>query len=140
MQFSRFSRWGLTWAILCGGTLSAPFAPLAWSGGPSWIPPYCTIETWCVVRATECSFTHFTHPQGLDQGHAQYSVLRRAIALCQENYGQFIRREFLSPVEAVPFASEVETSEEAARTAVLSLCQVFRNDWVSAAPVCEGQR
>ena len=104
----------------------------------SFVPQNCTVENWCLVKATDCFLGHFTHPQGLWQGHAQYSVVRRAIALCPTGYygGTFERRTLLGPVEPVLFASDVLTTEEKAKAGATELCAAYRQDWVAAAPAC----
>lgn len=90
--------------------------------------------------ATECRFTYFSHPGGLFQGRAQYSVVRRVIALCPEDsyggYGRLVRRQIMGPVETIPFASEAQVSEDEARASVMNLCAIYRGDWLSAAPSC----
>jgi hypothetical protein len=101
------------------------------------VPAHCTVESWCLVRATDCVFTRFSHPQGLWQGHAQYSVLRRAVALCPTQYGQMERRTFLGPVEPIRFSSDVQTTAEKARAEANDLCAVYRADWLAAAPRCQ---
>lgn len=102
----------------------------------SLVPQDCTVESWCLVKATECFLGLFTHPAGLWQAHAQYSVVRRAVALCPAGYGQLERRTIMGPVEPQPFTSDVEVDQDAASAAALQLCRVYRQDWVSAAPVC----
>lgn len=106
-------------------------------GDAGFVPPGCTVESWCLEKATECFFGHFTHPQGLWQGHAQYSVVRRVVAVCSAPYGHSERRQITGPVEPVRFASDVETKADVAQSSALGLCGVYRADWVGAAPVCK---
>jgi hypothetical protein len=104
------------------------------------VPDNCTVESWCYVKATECMFGHFTQPQGLWQGHAQYSVLRKVVALCPaaNSYnGQMERRTILGPVEPIQFQSGVETTQEKAQTSAMDLCKPYRADWLGAAPKCD---
>lgn len=102
----------------------------------SFVPQNCTVESWCLVKATDCFLGMVTRPQGLWQGHAQYSVVRRAVVLCPAGYGQTERRVIMGPVEPQPFSSDVETEQDVASESALKLCRVYRQDWVSAAPVC----
>lgn len=50
----------------------------------SFIPNGCSVESWCLVKATDCFLGQITQPTGLWQAHAQYSVVRRAVALCPD--------------------------------------------------------
>lgn len=115
--------------------LFAPFASRA-HATVDWIPSWCTIESWCLQKATECFIGQVTEPQGLYQANSQYSVARKAVVLCHEGYNSVVRRTIVGPVEAVPFTGEVEVTEPAARSSALQLCQSYRQDWVSAAPAC----
>ncbi|OFZ56517.1 MAG: hypothetical protein A2428_03875 [Bdellovibrionales bacterium RIFOXYC1_FULL_54_43] len=104
---------------------------------PEWIPSWCTVESWCLQKATECSVTHVTNPRGFYQGHSQYSILRKAVVLCREDYHSVVRRVITGPVETVPFSGALEDSESFARANALRLCRAYREDWVGAAPSCE---
>ncbi len=108
---------------------------------PSFLPRECSVENWCVVRATECAFTQHTHPQGLWQAHAQYSILRRFSVLCSSGPygGELQRRTILGPVEPVRFSSEILAREFGTREQAVGLCQVYRADWVAAAPACPAE-
>ncbi len=102
----------------------------------SFVPDGCSVQSWCLVKATDCFVGRVDQPEGLWQGHAQYSVVRRAQALCRGPYGEWTTQTFMSSVEPVPFASAVETTRAAASSGALSLCAAYRKDWVSAAPAC----
>jgi hypothetical protein len=102
----------------------------------SFVPAYCSVESWCLVKATDCFVGQVTQPTGLWQAHAQYSVVRRAVALCRGRYGETTRETFMSPVEPVPFASAIQTTKKAAVDEAARLCAAYRKDWVSAAPTC----
>ena len=102
----------------------------------SFVPANCTVESWCLLKATDCFLGYVDHPQGLYQGHSQYSVVRRVVADCRDDWKMSRRVTIQGPVEAIKFTSDVETSDEKARASALSLCQIYRNDWVTAAPVC----
>lgn len=106
------------------------------SHAQSFVPRECLVETWCLVRATDCFLGHMTRPAGLWQGHAQYSVVRRVQALCPDRYGDLHRRLLTGPVEPVLFSSGSEPTREAAEENTLRLCRTYRQDWVSAAPAC----
>jgi hypothetical protein len=102
------------------------------------VPRECTVESWCLDRVTDCFVGYVSKPQGLWQAHAQYSVVRKVVALCPSGYyGQPERRNITGPVEAVQFRGEVMTREDAARESALALCRTYRQDWVSAAPRCD---
>ena len=102
----------------------------------SFVPEGCTVQSWCLVRATECFLGYVDNPRGLWQGHAQYSVVRRAVAYCPVGYGKWETRTFMSGVEPQPFTSGIEYSKEAAGEAALKLCKTYRADWLAAAPAC----
>lgn len=103
------------------------------------VPAGCTVESWCLIKATECFLGKVTRPTGLWQAFAQYSVVRRAVALCPSGpYGQWQRHNFLGPVEPQVFSSAVETEEKTASEAAVKLCLTYRADWVEAAPRCGG--
>jgi len=102
----------------------------------SFVPEGCTVQSWCLVKATECFLGFVDNPRGVWQGHAQYSVVRRAVAYCPIGYGKWETRTFMSGVEPQPFTSGVEYSKEAAGEAVMKLCTAYRADWLAAAPVC----
>ncbi|OFZ22369.1 MAG: hypothetical protein A2X94_00005 [Bdellovibrionales bacterium GWB1_55_8] len=101
------------------------------------VPPGCTVEDWCLKKATECFVGYVTNPQGLYRAHSQYSVVRRITAICESYYNGRERRVITGPVEPVSFSSGVESSEGRARAAALQLCERYREDWVSAAPACD---
>ena len=104
----------------------------------SYVPADCSVESWCRVSATECFLGYTANPGGLWQGHAQYSVVLRAVAYCPTGYGKWEKRTFMSGVEPQQFTSAVETNREAASTGALNLCKSYREDWLAAAPVCAG--
>ncbi len=105
------------------------------------VPADCTVESWCLSRATACFFGHFSQPNGLWRGHAQYSVVRKVVALCPSYYGgQLERRNITGPVEPIRFESTIEVSKEKAQQGALDLCTIYRTDWVGAAPACESSR
>ncbi len=106
----------------------------------SFVPQGCSVQSWCLVKATDCFVGLVDQPEGLWQAHAQYSVVRRAAALCPTgDYGAWQTQVFMSPVEPVLFSSAVETTRAAASVEALNLCAAYRKDWVSAAPVCPAQ-
>jgi hypothetical protein len=94
------------------------------------------VESWCLVKATDCFLGRVAQPGGLWQAFAQYSVVRRAVALCPDGYGRWTRQTFMGPVEPQVFSSAVETEEKTASDAAVKLCTVYRKDWVDAAPAC----
>ncbi|MEK7857847.1 MAG: hypothetical protein AAB320_01780 [Elusimicrobiota bacterium] len=102
----------------------------------SFVPEGCSVESWCLVKATDCFLGVVTRPGGLWQAKAQYSVVRKAVALCPVNYDRWERRTFMGPVEPQVFASGEQAERQSAEKAVVELCRVYRQDWVSAAPVC----
>ncbi|PIR19282.1 MAG: hypothetical protein COV48_02880 [Elusimicrobia bacterium CG11_big_fil_rev_8_21_14_0_20_64_6] len=103
----------------------------------SFVPTMCSVESWCLVKATDCFLGQMTHPTGLWKAVAQYSVVRRVQALCPTGrYGSWESRTFMGPVEPQVFSSGIEPSEEAAVASTMKLCRDYRTDWVSAAPAC----
>jgi len=101
------------------------------------VPEMCSVESWCLVKATECFLGQTTRPTGLWKAFAQYSVVRRVRALCPTGrYGTWESRTFMGPVEPQAFSSIIETSEETAVASALKLCRDYRADWTSAAPAC----
>lgn len=102
----------------------------------SFVPEGCTVQSWCLVKATECFLGFTANPGGLWQGHAQYSVVRRATAYCPVGYGKWETRTFMSGVEPQPFTSAIETDRAEAGASALRLCKVYRTDWLAAAPTC----
>lgn len=102
----------------------------------TFIPDGCSVESWCLVKATDCFLGQVVQPGGLYKAYAQYSVVRRAVALCPDGYGRWLRRSFMGPVEPQQFSSGTEVDEASASAAALKLCSVYRKDWVDAAPVC----
>lgn len=103
----------------------------------AFVPRICSVESWCLVKATDCFLGQMARPTGLWNAFAQYSVVRRVRALCPTgNDGSWERRTFMGPVEPQVFSSTIETSEAAAVFSALKLCNVYRADWVSAAPAC----
>lgn len=105
----------------------------------SFVPANCSVESWCLVKATECFLGRYSRPSGLWMGHAQYSVVRRAVALCPVRYGDWQRRIFTGPVEPIRFRSDQETTKKTAGEVAENLCLKYRTDWVSAAPSCDNQ-
>ncbi|NNN05070.1 MAG: hypothetical protein HKL90_04135 [Elusimicrobia bacterium] len=122
-------------------SVDAAFLPAAAEfSAESFVPQGCSVQSWCLIKATDCFVGLVDQPEGLWQGHAQYSVVRRAVALCPTgDYGAWQTQVFMSPVEPVPFSSAVETTRAAASSEALNLCVAYRKDWVSAAPVCPAQ-
>ncbi|MBI3542985.1 MAG: hypothetical protein HY075_06910 [Deltaproteobacteria bacterium] len=119
--------------------LAAVSGPAARADG--FVPDHCTVESWCLVKATDCFVGHFTHPAGLWKAHAQYSVVRRAVALCRDHYyGGLERRTITGPVEPIRFESTTVTTKEAAEKEAAELCAVYRKDWVDAAITCRQAR
>ena len=112
-------------------------APL--QAASSFVPAECAVESWCRVSATECFLGFTSNPGGLWQGHAQYSVVMRAVARCPVNYGHWETRTFMSGVEPQRFSSAVEVDRETASTGALQLCKAYRTDWMAAAPACDGR-
>lgn len=112
-------------------------APVRAAAG--FVPQGCSVETWCLVKATDCFLGRVTRPTGLWQAYAQYSVVRRAVALCPDGYGRWTRRTFMGPVEPQVFTSAIETEEKTASDAAVKLCSVYRKDWVDAAPACPAE-
>jgi len=105
----------------------------------AFVPSMCSVESWCLVKATECFLGQTTQPTGLWKAFTQYSVVRRVRALCPTGaYGAWESRIFMGSVEPQVFSSAIETSEETAVASALKLCRVYRADWVSAAPACAG--
>ena len=102
----------------------------------AFVPEGCAVQSWCLVKATDCFLGFVDNPRGVWQGHAQYSVVRRATAYCPLGYGKWETRTFMSGVEPQPFTSGIEYSKEEAGQAVMKLCQAYRTDWITAAPVC----
>ena len=102
----------------------------------SFVPAGCAVESWCLVKATDCFLGQITQPTGLWKAYAQYSVVRRAVALCQDGYGRWQRQSFMGPVEPQVFSSAIEVDEKTASDSALKLCTVYRKDWVDAAPLC----
>ncbi len=103
----------------------------------SFVPPDCRVLSWCLVKATDCFLGYVDQPEGLWQGHAQYSVVRRAIAQCPSDaYGDWETVTLTGPVEPVVFASPVETSRAQASSQAVATCSAYRKDWVDAAPAC----
>lgn len=102
----------------------------------SFVPEGCTVQSWCLVKATECFLGFTSNPGGLWQGHAQYSVVRRATAYCPVGYGKWETRTFMSGVEPQPFTSAIETDKDEAGASALRLCKAYRADWLDAAPAC----
>ncbi len=116
---------------------AAPFRADAFQRMDSFVPAGCSVQSWCLLKATDCFVGLVDQPEGLWQAHAQYSVVRRAVALCPSGpYGDWQTQVFMSPVEPVPFSSAVETTRDAASAEALNLCAAYRKDWVSAAPAC----
>ena len=113
---------------------------LLFSKGRSFVPRECSVEDWCIVKATACFTGYVTHPSGLYQAHAQYSVVRRVLALCHVGswYGEErpVWRNITGPVEPVRFKSPEEVTEENARKKVLEKCELYRADYLAAAPFC----
>ncbi|PIP83055.1 MAG: hypothetical protein COR54_11580 [Elusimicrobia bacterium CG22_combo_CG10-13_8_21_14_all_63_91] len=101
------------------------------------VPPQCRVETWCLVKATECFLGHYSRPAGLWMAHAQYSVVRKVVASCPNRYGEWSRQTIMGPVEPVRFTSEQETTQERAKEKAMNRCLGYRQDWVGAAPTCE---
>ena len=107
----------------------------------SFVPKECTVESWCLVKATDCFVGHYSKlPSTYLKGHAQYSVVRKAQAVCRISgrYGapRNERRVITGPVEPIKFVGEAFPTKEEAHDQALNLCEVYRNDWVSAAPLC----
>lgn len=102
----------------------------------SFVPPQCRVETWCLVKATECFLGHYSHRPGWWIGHAQYSVVRKAVVSCPSRYGEWVRQTMTGPVEPVTFRSQEETTQENAEEQAMNRCRGYRQDWVSAAPTC----
>ncbi len=121
--------------FLFSSPLSTP--AFARGGMHSQIPPNCVVTSWCVDKASECRFMRMLNPTGLYQGEAQYSVVRKALMACRNYYGEWENRWVHSPVEAIVFRSDIETTELKAREEAERLCSVYREQWVSVAPRCE---
>lgn len=51
-------------------------------------------------------------------------------------YGRWEEKSFQGPVEPVIFRSGIETTEEKAQAEALRLCNVYRDQWLGAAPAC----
>ena len=107
----------------------------------STVPKNCTVESWCLLKATDCFVGHYTKkPSTYLIGNSQYSVVRKVTALCRIRVGygdiRLQRMNFTTPVEPVRFKGEAFAEKEDAHDSALQLCEIYRNDWVSAAPVC----
>lgn len=101
------------------------------------IPPNCSVESWCLKKATPCFLGNVQEVRGNYFGYSRYSVVREVVALCQiDYYGNWERRVILGPVEPVDFRSGAEYSYEQASSAAMNLCERYRDDWISAAPAC----
>jgi hypothetical protein len=105
------------------------------------VPKECTVESWCLVKATDCFVGHYSKlPSTYLKGHSQYSVVRKVQAICKTRSGyggpRTERRIITGPVEPIKFTGEAFPEQQEARDSALNLCQVYRNDWVSAAPSC----
>ncbi len=105
----------------------------------SFVPANCSVESWCLVKATDCFLGRYSRPAGLWMGHTQYSVVRRVVAICSDRYGAQDRRTITGPVEPIRFRSDQETTKKTAGEVAENLCRVYRSDWVSAAPRCDNQ-
>jgi len=67
--------------------------------------------------------------------------VRRVVALCKtycDYYGcNYKYRTITGPVEPIRFTGTKETTEDTASEKALTLCVLYRQDWVGAAPTCE---
>lgn len=102
-----------------------------------WIPANCVVQDWCLKSVTSCFIGFVSHPSGLYQAQAQYSIVRVAQVECHSYYGGVSQSTLTGPVEAATFTSEVESDESTARSEAFNLCERYRTDYVSAAPACK---
>ena len=101
------------------------------------VPPECTVESWCVMTVTDCFVGSVDHSNGFNQALSHFSAVRKATALCPVGYSNFPeRRTIQGPVESAAYRSEIFTNEDDAKANALSICNRYRVDWVAAAPVC----